>query len=528
VAQEQTTAHTDGTAAGERAAREALQRAVAQTQRSQRQAISQRKQVGRASAQAQDRDAPHSVHKPHGLTTKGWMQAQIDQAKSALHKAAEDPATAGNGSDKKVLKYMNKANHLLAKLPAMGDVKPNGGLTGDQLADISEEAASEATAAALDHIQEMATDAGIQAGMTAARKELERNPKDVAASVEAKLQRFKHVAADYDAGHLARRMGDRARFAAQNALHVAQAASASKIEAILGEEEQGEKPVPVQAYLTQGHKASLEASFSPPAKKTAKRFVKDLARKDRKAVAPQGAVAAMASTALPHIRKQQVGSVKGPKPTPEAKEVKLPLNEQAELAKLQATIMKDAKAAERKEAQLQKAHDMEQQPAPRQDKAPPQVAPHRLKKHVTKGIQNAIAQAIAKANGAKPPKSTMLSSRQHEAKHPQPQVQPPEAKAPMELPEAKAPMELPEAKAPMELPEAKAPEVKAPEVKAPENVPDAEWSVIATEVSDNNAEEVAREGEVMPPMGGPAPVAADIDVEAQVDAGFSQVFDAAL
>jgi len=65
-------------------------------------------------------------------------------------------------------------------------------------------------------------------------------------------------------------------------------------------------------------------------------------------------------------------------------------------------------------------------------------------------------------------------------------------------------------------------------VKAPENVPDAEWSVIATEVSDNNAEEVAREGEVMPPMGGPAPVAADIDVEAQVDAGFSQVFDAAL
>ena len=93
-----------------------------------------------------------------------------------------------------------------------------------------------------------------------------------------------------------------------------------------------------------------------------------MARKDRKAVAPQGAVAAMASTALPHIRKQQVGSVKGPKPTPEAKEVKLPLNEQAELAKLQATIMKDAKAAERKEAQLQKAHDMEQQPAPRQDK----------------------------------------------------------------------------------------------------------------------------------------------------------------
>jgi len=136
---------------------------------------------------------------------------------------------------------------------------------------IADTEAGLSTAKSEKRIQADAIRAGVEAGVREAESEILSNPKAVAASIEVKLKRFKHIESDFDDKKLGEEAVQEGQWAALNALHGADAAEQAKINTIISKETKEESnPMTDAEILKMGKDNTLADQVGDAMKKVTK------------------------------------------------------------------------------------------------------------------------------------------------------------------------------------------------------------------------------------------------------------------
>jgi hypothetical protein len=151
-----------------------------------------------------------------------FLKDELQDAVTAVRAAnsAAPKKKTSTKDDAQMKKYLKHAKNVLQKLHA--PILEDGKLPPKALQKITNSAAVDAAAAATKDIEERirrhAANAGAQAGIAFAEKQIAQNPSEVAASIESRLEHFKYKPSQFNADSVAKEAAGVVNTAAQNAL----------------------------------------------------------------------------------------------------------------------------------------------------------------------------------------------------------------------------------------------------------------------------------------------------------------------